>query len=162
MADVEVKGDLNFSLDWLEQNGKRYFQSALYRGADVLKKQAKANFSSSLPAATHQNPRYMDTLLDAIRNTHSEGDFVVVHTLGTPQSGSGTYRARFFEKGTIDRYQKTYAGIPLKKKRFLGRISPPLRFFSSAVTSTQSQVLAAMQQSIDFMIKKANEENGNR
>lgn len=160
MADVEVKGNLTKSLQWLEANGKKYFQSALYKGAEVLKNQTRANFSSALPASNEQGMKYNDRLIDAIRNSRTEGDFIIVHVLGTRQSGSGTFRARFFEKGTIDRYQKTYAGVPLKKKKYLGRIKP-LRFFASAITSTQSQVISTMQNAIDFMIKKSDQEDGN-
>ena len=154
--NVTISGDLNHGLDWLQQNGKRYFQAALYSGASVLKEQTKTNLTTMLPAATRQNQKYHDTLLDAIRNTHSEGDEVKVHILGTRASGSGTYRTRFFEKGTKQgtRYQKTRNGKPLKKKKFVGQ-PPALHFFSTAVESSESQVINAMEGVINNMMNEA-------
>lgn len=158
MKEVEISGNLNHSIDWLQENGKRYFQAALYAGASIIVKQAKSNLNSALPASTNRNPRFNDTLQDAIRFSHTEGDVITVHTLGTRQSGSGTYRTRFFENGTRERYQKTYAGIPLKKKRYIGKLKP-LGFFNSAVVSTQSLVMDEMQKVIDRMIDKADKNN---
>jgi HK97 gp10 family phage protein len=155
MKEIEIKGDINKSINWLETNAPRYFNAALYSGAAVIKDQARKNFVSSMPKSTIPNPKYNDLMVDAIRNTRSLGDEVTVHTMGTRATGSGTYRARFFEGGTKDRYQKTYAGIPLKKKRYLGHVKP-LHFFSSAVTSTQSLVIQAMNKVIDNLYKNAN------
>lgn len=155
MNEVQISGDLNKSIDWLQENGKTYFQRALYRGANVLKNQTRENLSSALPASGNPNPKYDDTLQDAIRNSHTEGDVITVHILGTRASGSGTYRTRFFENGTKDRYQKTYKGVPLKKKRFIGRLKP-LRFFSSAIASSESKVINAMSDVINTMMDDAN------
>ena len=156
MNEVSITGDLNKSFDWLSVHGKGYFVRALVQAANIIKTQAKANLSSNLPAAGNHNPRYNDTLLDAIRNTHTEGDEITIHTLGTRNSGSGTYRTRFFENelksGT--RYQKTYKGIPLKKKRYLGRLKP-LKFFSSAVSSVGERAIQSMQTVIDDLIDDA-------
>ena len=156
MNDVTITGDLNHGLDWLQENGKRYFQAALYSGASVLKEQTKTNLTTMLPASTRQNPKYTDTLLDAIRNTHSEGDVVTVHILGSRASGSGTYRTRFFEKGTKQgtRYQKTRNGKPLRKKKFVGQ-PPALHFFSSAVESSEPRVIHAMEEIINNMMDEA-------
>lgn len=154
---VKIEGDLLYSFNWLEQNGQRYFKRALVRAANVIKEQARTNLSSALPAAENHNPKYNDVMADAIRNSRTEGDVITVHALGTPVSGSGTYRARFYEYGSKgnQRYQKSFRGVPLKKKRFLGTI-PGLKFFSSAVTSTENQVYQTMEQVINEMIDTAN------
>lgn len=154
MKEVEIKGDLLHSIEWLQLNGKRYFQAALYAGANVLVNQTKANLSSVLPKAANHNPKFIDTMMDAPRFSHTEGDVITVHVLGSRQSGSGTYRTRFFEDGTQDRYQKTFKGIPLKKKRWLGKL-PALKFFSSAITSSQSQVNQAMIPIIERLMTNA-------
>lgn len=154
MNEVKITGDLNVPLEFLEKNGKRYFQAALYSGANVLKTQTRSNLISQLPAAQNSNPNYSDTLVDAIRNTHTEGDVITVHILGTKEKTSGTYRTRFFEGGTKDRYQKTYRGIPLKKKKYIGRIQP-LNFFSSAIASSEAQIYNAMEGIINNLITNA-------
>ena len=153
MNEVTISGDISKSLNWVEQNAPKFFKAALYSGAAVIKNQAKANLTSQLPAATNHNPKYSDTLVDAIRNTKTEGDEITIHTLGTRESTSGTYRTRFFENGTKSgtRYQKTYRGVPLKKKKYVGRL-PALRFFNSAVTSSEGRAIAAMQKVIDNMM----------
>lgn len=153
-SGVKIVGDLNKSIDYLEYFGKEYFQKALRAGASVLKKQTRYNLSSALPKSSEHNPRFSDTLLDAIRNSKTEGDVITVHILGTRQKGSGTYRTRFFEGGTKERYQKTYRGVPLKKKRFLGRIKP-LYFFSSAIVETENQIYEAMEPVINELITNA-------
>ena len=156
MNNVTITGDLNHGINWLQENGKRYFQSALYRAANIIKTQAISNLSSALPASGYHNPKYSDTLLDAVRFTHTEGDEITVHTLGTRDSTSGTYRARFFESGSKadQRYQKSYKGIPLKKKRYLGKL-PSLKYFSSAVSSEGSRAIQAMEQVVDNMVTNA-------
>lgn len=154
MNDLQITGDLNKSLEWLELNGPKYFKAALYSGASVLKEQTKENLSSALPASTHHNPKYSDTLMDAVRNSKTEGDVITVHILGTRNSTSGTYRTRFFEKGTKKRYQKTYRGVKLKKKRYLGQLKP-LNFFSSAIASSEAAVVAAMQKVMDNFMREA-------
>jgi hypothetical protein len=156
MNDVTITGDLNHGINWLQENGKRYFQSALYRAANIIKTQAISNLSSSLPASGNHNPKYNDTLQDAIRFTHTEGDEIIVHTMGTRESGSGTYRTRFFELGSKadQRYQKSFKGVPLKKKRYVGKL-PSLKFFSSAVASEASKAIQSMEQVIDGMVTNA-------
>ena len=151
---IQKTGDLTKSLSWLEENGPKFFKAALYAGAAVLKKTTKNNLSSALPAATHHNPRYSDTLMDAVRNSKTEGDVITVHILGTRQSTSGTYRTRFFEKGTKRRYQKSYRGIKLKKKRYLGKLEP-LNFFSSAISSSQGDIAQAMTNVMDNFMRIA-------
>lgn len=157
MNEIQIEGDINKSFDWLQNNAQEYFKKGLYAAANVIKEQARQNLSSNLPAANHQNPKYSDTLLDAIRNTSTQGDFIIVHTLGTRDSKSGTYRTRFFENelkaGT--RYQKSYKGIPLKKKRFLGRL-PALKFFSSAVTSKGEEATRVIENAVNRLIDEAN------
>lgn len=152
---VKIEGDLNWSFDRLEREFPRYANAALYAGSSVLKEETKEQMLAKLPAAAHRNPRYDDTLLDAVRNTRADGNEVSVHILGSRAPGSGTYRARFFEGGTKERFQKTYRGKPLKKKHKLGSISAK-HFLEDAAAISEPQVLQAMEDVINRLF----EENG--
>ena len=154
MNEVEIKGDLNWRIEKILRDVQKYAQAALYAGASVIKGATKSTFQSKLPAASQQNPKYSDTLLDAVRNSRTEGDVVTIHILGTRQSSSGTYRARFFENGTKYRKQRTWRGKPLKKRRNLGKL-PALRYFSSAVSSSETQAIAKMQEIINHLFENA-------
>ena len=89
---------------------------ALYHAAYFLRDEIRKSFKSKLPKADQRNPRYSDTLLDAVGFSKVDGASLNVNAMGNRKSSSGTYRARFFEAGTKDRYQKTRNGIRLKKK----------------------------------------------
>lgn len=130
-------------------------KSMLFRGAHIIKQRAQEQFVRVLPNATKQSQKYNDTLVDAVKVGHLNGGTITIHTLGSREKGSGTYRARFFEVGTRDRYQKKINGVPLKEKKFIGKISP-LRFFSTAVQTSQDEAFSAMQNILDNYINKKN------
>ena len=157
--EVQISGDILRGVGWLESEAPRYFKRALTRGAIVLKDRTRQNLQSVLPASSNHNPKYNDTLQDAIRNSKVSIDQVTVHILGTRNSGSGTYRTRFFEGGTKSgtRYQKTINGKRLKNKRFVGRLNA-LGFFSSAISSSGGEVINVMQQTINEMLDEANKQ----
>lgn len=132
---------------------KKIQVSALRSGAKVIYDQAKRNFASMLPAAvkgrggrstnsTHgSRPIYFsDHLIDAIRMyVREESDhtyFFTVHTMGTRGRTSGTYRARFFEQGTVPRRAKTGA--------YRGQLRP-LNYFGSAVMAKEVDAIDKMQ-----------------
>ena len=119
--EVQISGDILRGIGWLESEAPRYFKRALTRGAIVLKDRTRQNLQSVLPASSNHNPKYNDTLQDAIRNSKVSIDHVTVHILGTRNSGSGTFRTRFFEGGTKSgtRYQKTRNGEKRWQKSFL-------------------------------------------
>lgn len=145
MADnVEIKGDLNMSFEAMTRIFPKYAKAALYAGAAVIKDQTERNLMQRLPKARQPNPLYNDTLADAIWNTKSDGAEVDIHIMGTRAQGSGTFRTRFFENGTQDRYAKTYKGKKLKKPRYLGKIKPKY-FFKDAVNSSEQAAVQAMQ-----------------
>lgn len=110
---------------------------ALRKGANIIKKQTQSSFSST-GINDNQNSKYSDRLIDGIRTTSlKDDDTIGVHILGSKAKTSGTYRLRFFEKGTKERFAKTYKGQPLKKKRRLGKIKS-YKFFESAVNTSRS------------------------
>lgn len=132
---------------------------ALVKAARVIQKQTKQNLKSRLPKSNTRNvTKYKDTLLDAVRvggrkdkATKSILDRSV-HVMGTQSKYSGTYRTRFFEKGTDDRYRKTKDG----KKVFCGRIKP-LYFFRDAVIATKDEVIQVIDETLEKKINEIND-----
>lgn len=146
--------DIQFTVDTTElarmvkyfsqQDWYRVKRRALTRAGNDIRKDAKQRFKSKLPAATKRNDKYKDRLIDAIRfskmkNTGSGELNLVVHTMGSNKKGSGTFRARFFEKGTNDRVtRKAYTdslGRRYPQGQNRGRLQPPLQFFHDAVSN---------------------------
>lgn len=127
-------------------------KKVLRKAGNVVKKDARAKLRQSLPNASKRTPKYSDTLLDAIRVSvweDSTGVYSKVHTMGTRKKTSGTFRAKFFEGGTVVRQTKE------GKNR--GAISP-LYFFGSALSSTMGEV----ESTIDRELTKAIEEIANK
>ena len=80
--------------------------------------------------------------------------------MGNRKKGSGTYRTRFFEEGTVKRYQKKRNGIRLKRKKYIGRIKPT-NFFNSAVTANESAAVKLMEDVICEYVDTAFNKNTN-
>ena len=118
---------------------------AVLAGAGVLQRSIREALLSKLPKASVQNPKYNDTMADAIMFSKPNKTFGnrVVHALGTPASGSGTFRTRFYEKTTKKRYQKTFKGKKLKKKRYLGTVGGKF-FFRTGLSTGKSPAQQAM------------------
>lgn len=140
----KISGSFKGPFDEISRQMPEIEKKALYAGAFFLRDCIRKSIISNIPKATVRNPKYNDTLADAPRFTKPDGSSLTVHALGSGATGSGTFRARFFEAGTKDRYQKTYRGEPLKKKRYVGRIGPT-HFFSSAVEANRAGVLQRME-----------------
>lgn len=128
--------------------------SALRRAAGIIKKKAKTNAKSTKVAMTKRSDKYNDTLIDAIRQSKVRDGAIVVHTMGTRKSGSGTFRTRFFEGGTQIRYQKTQNGVTLQKPRKVGKITAT-PFFGPAVSTSDSELLKVMDEQLKKYIEKA-------
>lgn len=87
-----------------------------------------------MPNASKRNPKYSDTLLDAIKVSvweDNNGAYSKVHTMGSKKKTSGTFRARFFEGGTVLR--KT------AKEQSRGSLNA-INFFTSATVATKNKV----------------------
>lgn len=133
---------------------------ALNKAAAELQQKTKANLSSLVKSDTGHNGKFNDRLKDGVRRSGAKGMYdeeltAVVHIMGTQASGSGTYRLRFLEKGTKERYAKTYKGQPLKKPRYLGAIKPRW-FFRSANQTIEPQLEKIYLEEIDKTIQKIN------
>lgn len=145
---LKISGDLKGPLDEMREQLPRAEKRALYRAAYFLRDKIRQSLVSSLPKATQHNPKYSDTLVDAIGFTKVDGASLNINAMGNRKKTSGTYRTRFFEENTRDRYQKTYKGVRLKKKRFLGHITGT-HFFRNSVEVNQSAAVELMQDVIN-------------
>ena len=145
---------------------------ALRAGGKELQKQTRKNAKAGIISRNNTHwydgkiITYDDKIEDAVRISKIDGDFgselsQKVHVMGTRNKYSGTYRFRFLEKGTKQRYAKYYRDkngkrMALKKPRYLGRIQGRW-FFKNA----QSQVFPNLEKiymnEIDKTIQKLNQ-----
>lgn len=153
--NLKITGTLTDTIDNLRNELPRGEKRALYRAAYFLRDKIKQSLVSSIPKATQANPKYNDTLVDAVRFTRVDGASLNVHAMGSRAKGSGTFRTRFFENGTKDRYQKTRNGVKLKKKKSVGHITAS-HFFQSAVDANRSAVTQIIEDVISEYINIAN------
>lgn len=150
---LKVTGTLLGPLEELKQELPKAERRALYRAAYFLRDKIRQSLTSSLPKATNRNPKYSDTLIDAIGFTKVDGASLNINAMGNRKKTSGTYRTRFFENDTRDRYQKSYRGQKLKKKRFLGHITGT-HFFRNAVEANQPAAIELMRGVISEFVQE--------
>ena len=155
---LKISGTFKGAFEEIANQMPNIEKRALYHAAYFLRDEIRKSFKSKLPKADQRNPRYSDTLLDAVGFSKVDGASLNVNAMGNRKSSSGTYRARFFEAGTKDRYQKTRNGIRLKKKKFIGKIKPT-NFFSSAVQVNRGMVASKMEEVIIPYIKQIFDKN---
>ena len=156
----KISGSFKGNFDEISRQMPDIEKKALYRGAYFLRDKIRQSLVSAVPKATHRNPKYNDTLVDAVGFSKVDGASLVVNAMGTRKPGSGTYRTRFFEEGTRDRYQKKINGIRLKKKKYIGKIKPT-KFFASAVNANREAVVKMMQDVITEYVDTAFNKNTN-
>lgn len=153
-----ITGNLRGPLDEMREQLPRAEKKALYRAAYFLRDKIRQSLTSSLPKATNRNPKYSDTLIDAIGFTKVDGASLNINAMGNRKKTSGTYRTRFFENDTRDRYQKSYKGQKLKKKRFLGHITGT-HFFKNAVEANQPAAIELMRGVISEFVQEIYDKN---
>lgn len=153
MNEIDIKIEKDDIIQFLDDYTDIVFkakQSALHATANVLKKKTIQSLQSTGVRVNEVGQIYSDSLQDGVRVTRiKDGNRIGVHILGSNRSGSGTFRLRFFEKGTRDRYQKTKNGT-----RFLGHISG-YGFFESAVNSSMGEMESTLHETLEKMIRKA-------
>lgn len=109
-------------------------KKVLRKAANEVKKEAKSRLRQAMPNASKNNPKYNDTLLDAVKVSvweDNNGAYSKVHTMGSRKKSSGTFRTRFFEGGTVVR--KTGKG------QSRGSLKA-LYFFGGATSATKQKV----------------------
>ncbi len=150
---LKVTGTLMGPLKELKEELPRAEKRALYRAAYFLRDKIRQSLVAAIPKAAQPNPKYNDTLVDAVGFTRVDGASLNVNAMGTRKTGSGTYRTRFFEEQTRDRYQKTRNGVRLKKKKYLGHVGPT-HFFRDAVQANQNQAVELMREVINQYVQE--------
>jgi len=155
---AEVEAMLDF---FTSEQCTDLYKRALGTVARDYKETAKNYFKSTMPTASRSSQHgYKDKLIDAVRisKIKVEGDTVStkVHVLGVRSSGSGTFRARFFEGGTQARETKSEytdsLGRTYKKGKPLGRIKA-LNYFQQAQTA-MSNLAVSLDKVINDLISK--------
>lgn len=144
---LKVTGSLRGPFEEIATKMPRIEKRALYRAAYFLREKIQNQLISSLPASTKRNPKYSDTLVDAVQFTRVDGASLVVNAMGNRKPKSGTFRTRFFEEGTVERFHKKRNGIRLKKKKSVGHITG-VHFFSSAVNANKEAAIQIMRDTI--------------
>lgn len=146
-----ISVDVTGAKDMLESLSTRKImgmqKKVLRKAANVVKKEAKSRLRQSLPNASKRNPKYSDTLLDAIKVSvweDNNGAYSKVHTMGSKKKTSGTFRARFFEGGTV--FRKT------AKEQSRGSLKA-INFFSSATTATRNEVESTIDTELSKVIQ---------
>lgn len=151
---LKIEGTLTAPLEELREELPRAERRALYRAAYFFRDKIRQSLSSAIPKATQSNPKYNDTLVDAVGFTKVDGASLNINAMGNRKKGSGTFRARFFEAGTKDRYQKTRNGVKLQKKKYTGKISATW-FFHKAVNANEAQAVKLMEDVISEYVNIA-------
>ena len=116
---------------------------AMRKGMNIVKNEGRKRFRRSLPAASHRNSKYSDRLVDAIIGSvkveNNITTYFEVHNAGTRKKSSGTYRARFFEKGTKPRVKGHYRGKIQNKYSYMSGLDSVLPKAMSKVTDQLDQ-----------------------
>ena len=131
--ECNIADTFNAFMDLTSSEMNKAVKRALRAGAKELQRQTKANAVSGMK--TQNNTAwydgkiifYNDKVEDAVMISKVDGGFEDelsqrVHVMGIRKSGSQTYKFRFLEKGTKERYATKWKGNTLKKPRRLGKI----------------------------------------
>lgn len=143
-------------------------RSALRAGSRELQRVTKQNLTGVIKKRS-TNHKYKDRMEDAVRISKIKGGSgdkeltQSVHIMGTREKGSGTFRARFLEKGTALRAAKTYKNkegriVGLKKPRVTGLITPRW-YFRRAQESVEPRLTDIYLKEIDKFIDRIYKQN---
>ena len=130
---------------------RKALRNAISRAASQLQRETKKELRKSMPTATRKG-RYPDSLADAVKRSKIEetkrGEISAkVHIMGSRRTGSGTFRLRFFEKGTTPRRtSKGYNRGSIKA----------LHFFASAQSAFYAEYDRILTDEIQKAINKIN------
>ena len=155
---LSIRGSFKGNFDEIAKEMPNIEKRALYKAAYFLRDKIQQSLISAVPKATQKNPKYTDTLVDAVGFSRVDGASTTINAMGTRKTGSGTYRTRFFEEGTVKRYHKKRNGIRLKKKKYIGFIKPT-RFFASAVQANRNTAVKLMEDVLTEYVDTAFKKN---
>ena len=155
---LSIRGSFKGNFDEIAKEMPNIEKRALYKAAYFLRDKIQQSLISAVPKATQKNPKYTDTLVDAVGFSRVDGASTTINAMGTRKTGSGTYRTRFFEEGTRERFHKKRNGIKLKKKKSVGRIKPT-KFFASAVQANRNTAVKLMEDVLTEYVDTAFKKN---
>lgn len=138
-------------------------KKALDTAAFIIKEGLKETFVSKMPAAGRpfKTPATSkggykitksDPLSDAVRQS-SAGTTHTAVFMGGRDPGSPLFLARIYDKGSKERYQKTYKGIKLKKTHKLGHITG-VNYFTPGVQYKQKEATDAIGRIMEHYTEK--------
>lgn len=124
---------------------------AMRRGMNMVKSEGRKRFKRTLPKAANRNVKYSDRMIDAITGKVKVQDNITtyfeVHNAGSRKKTSGTYRARFFERGTKIRIKGHYRGRIQDKYSYM-------RGLDSVLPKAMNKVMDQLDREIEKMIIK--------
>lgn len=157
----ELEFDLADTFEKFKKLSTQEMMNAIKRGMRKTAKQIQTGTVENAKQGiktynNHPNGKYeSESILDAVRigklqDKYDEDMYLKVHVMGTGRPASKTFRFRFLEKGTKERYAKTYKGRELTKPRYLGKIQPR-RYFARSVNTVDIEgiYLKEIQKSIE-------------
>lgn len=172
--ECNLENTFNSFMNLTSKEMQKTVKKVLKKGAVQLRDQTRENFKSGIK--THDNPHwydgkritYSDEIEDAARvgkfsNDYEDEQSITVHIMGSRDSGSGTYRARFLELGTRERYarkgrNRKHELISLKKPRYLGKIQGRW-YFKNAQNQIIPQLPSLFMNEIEKTVNKLNNTN---
>lgn len=139
--------------DFTLKEVKNVQKSALRKIANILKTETKKNLRRALPKSKNRNPKYNDKLIDGVKSSvNKAGTVAKTHVMGSRKKGSGTFRLRFFEAGTVTR--KTRKGYNRGKLK-------ALYFFKTAIPQAKQKQINAIDEAITKKIEQINKKKFN-
>ena len=138
---------------------KKALTQGLRKASTKVRTAIRKELRKSVNGSNKVNPKFNDTLEQGVRTTNVkevDGNIITHVTISSNnKKGSGSYRLKFFDKGTNERYAKTWKGKPLKKKRRLGRIKT-YNFFQNGLNSSASDFNQTLETEINKAVDKIN------
>ena len=151
---LKVEGSFIGVFDEVAAKMPQIEKRALYRAAYFLRDKIRQSLTSAVPGANRRSPKYSDTLVDAVQFTPVDGASTTVNAMGNRKPKSGTFRTRFFEEGTVERFHKKRNGVRLKKKKSVGKITGT-KFFASAVQANRNSAIEIMHNVISEYVRES-------
>ena len=138
------------------------------KAAMKIRNKTRSLIKSAFPASTKPNSKYSDKIIEGARvskyrESTLAGEAVAgVHIMGVRNKSSQTFKLRFFEGGTVERFTKSYkrknrvnGGMHNVKAHRTGSIKGK-GFFSSAVQSELQNAPSVIEQELIKAVIKCN------
>lgn len=166
-SGLQLSGDFFGSLLNMEKEIPTVSTKALRAGGAILKQGVKDEFVSRMPAAarpfkggTTKNGYKLNAgekLVDAVRQTKSDPTSVTIY-VGKGGSNSPLFISQMYNVQTKDRYTKTYRGIKLKKKKYVGKVGG-LNYFDTGLSAKEQAAYSRIEEILSNELFKIYENN---